>query len=102
LKSCNLEYLIILNRKVIRILDWSIELAKLFKERNNKKNLGPLIGKIVELSPLKISILDGQALLENVYILKAAKKEFKIGMEVLIIANTDNQTFFVIGEVTKN
>lgn len=129
-------------------MSWDIELAEEFKKRNNKKWLGALVGKIVQLEPLKISILKGQVVVDNVYILKnnnlthtremtvtevkvnnavmnnaaidsyshritgdmtaenikgniTIKESLKVGMEVLVIASTDNQTFFVIGEVTR-
>lgn len=44
---------------------WDVELAKMFKERNNKDLIGPCIGKVVAASPLKISILDDQVVLQG-------------------------------------
>ena len=36
--------------------DWEVTLANLFKDRDNPKPLGAILGKIVSLEPLKISI----------------------------------------------
>jgi hypothetical protein len=44
--------------------NYSEKLAKMFKERENKQRIGPLLGTVVSSMPeLKISILDGDVIL---------------------------------------
>ncbi|WIF95116.1 DUF2577 family protein [Caminicella sporogenes] len=46
--------------------NWDIELAKMFAERNNKRNIGNVIGQVVSTFPdIKISILDGNIILHK-------------------------------------
>lgn len=59
---------------------WDVELAKLFKERDKKSNIGPCVGKVVGIVPLQISILDGNIVLQEnqLYITEGLlKKEYK-------------------------
>lgn len=44
---------------------WDVGLAKMFKERDKSNNIGACVGKVVDVSPLKISILNGQAILQG-------------------------------------
>lgn len=44
---------------------WDVGLAQMFKERDNKINIGPCVGKVVGIGPLKISILGGEAILDE-------------------------------------
>lgn len=44
---------------------WDIELAKLFKNRDNPNRIGAILGTVVSKDPLKISILEGNAILEK-------------------------------------
>lgn len=88
---------------------WDIELAKMFKERDNKSSIGAITGYIVSPLPsLKISIFDGSILLENedLYICgKVDNIEFEsieiIGTEVLLIPTSSEQRFYVIDKVRK-
>ncbi|MSU03209.1 DUF2577 family protein [Tissierella pigra] len=60
---------------------WDVGLAQMFKERENKINIGPCVGKIVGVKPLKVSILDGQVILQegHLYICQSlAKREYKL------------------------
>lgn len=60
---------------------WDVGLAQMFKERENKINIGPCVGKIVGVKPLKVSILDGQVILQegHLYICQGlAKREYKL------------------------
>ncbi|WMM23666.1 DUF2577 family protein [Tissierella sp. MB52-C2] len=53
----------------------------MFKERENKINIGPCVGKVVGVEPLKVSILDGQVILQegHLYICQSlAKREYKL------------------------
>lgn len=45
--------------------DSFVRLAKLFKERDNKKDYVNIIGQVVSISPLKISVFDGAVLLDK-------------------------------------
>lgn len=108
---------------------YDIELAKMLKDRNNKEKISSVIGKVVNLEPIKISIFDGQILLgkEQLYfnnsILENYIREYqtsqintedwsiarkikltdtlKIGDEVKITAAENEQTFFVDYKVVK-
>lgn len=63
---------------------WDVELAKMFKERNNVDKIGNCIGKVVASNPLKIEILNGEILLreEQLYITDSATdKEYKMKLE---------------------
>ncbi len=44
---------------------WEYSLAKLFKERNNPVEFKPQEAVIISLSPVKVSILNGQVVLEE-------------------------------------
>lgn len=88
---------------------WDIELAKMFKERDNKTPIGAIVGKIVNPLPnLRVAIFDGQFLLdkEQLYICsKIDNIEFEgseiIGIEVLLIPKSNEQEFYVIDKVRK-
>lgn len=64
---------------------WDIGLAKRFKERENKPQIGNIVGKVISPSPdIKISILDGNVVLykEQLYccehVLAGYKRKIKI------------------------
>lgn len=44
---------------------WETDLALEFKKRNNNKTLGAVVGKVTSTSPLLISILSGQVILDK-------------------------------------
>ncbi|MEG3040902.1 MAG: DUF2577 domain-containing protein [Clostridium sp.] len=46
-------------------MNWSNEIAKEFKERNNINRSGVCVGKVISVNPLKISILDGSVILSK-------------------------------------
>lgn len=60
-------------------MGYAEEIATLFKDRNNPKTLGPQIGTVKSVNPLKIELLDGQILLDSddVLICKALKEGAK-------------------------
>lgn len=63
---------------------WDVGLAQMFKDRDNKSNIGPCIGKVVSEGPLKISILDGQVILQDsqLYVCQGLlAKEYKLELE---------------------
>lgn len=88
--------------------DWSIELAKLFKERNNIDKLGALVGEVVEVieteeenkkNYTKISLLKGSIFIDK---FKSIIKNFyidDIGKKLLVVASDNNQQFFVVGYI---
>ncbi|WP_353096244.1 DUF2577 family protein [Tissierella praeacuta] len=62
---------------------WDVGLAQMFKERDNKSNIGSCVGKVIGINPLKISIMNGEAVLDetihNIYICDSLiEKEYKI------------------------
>ena len=60
---------------------WDVGLAKMFKDRDKPINIGPCVGKIVGVGPLKISILNGQVILQSdqLYITRSLlNKEYKL------------------------
>lgn len=101
------------------------ELAKLFKERDNKPYLGPQLGNVINPPPeIKVSlgekiILTKEHLVLSAHILKDYVREFeiesvdiecskgkikftdtlKIGDQVMLIPTTDEQKYYVIDKV---
>ena len=101
---------------------WDVEMAKMFKERNQKDKIGPIIGNVSSVSPLKVSILGGDVVLqaEQLYISRSLlDKEYdckintgstsdiklyfslKKDDEVLLVPTEDEQTYFIIDIVEK-
>lgn len=59
---------------------WDVGLAKMIKDRDNKNYIGPCIGKVISINPLKISILDGNIVLrkQQLYITQSLlEKEYR-------------------------
>lgn len=77
---------------------WENDLAREFKKRNNKKSIGPCVGVIQSISPLRASICDGQIMIDdsNGYTCKSVSEVFKTGDNVLIIPSGDDQKFFIV------
>ncbi len=46
-------------------MSWDVELAKQLKQRDNKPQIGVLIGKVISAEPFKVSILEGKIILDN-------------------------------------
>ena len=91
---------------------WDIELAKMFKERDNPNNIGPLIGKVVAEKPLKISILNGMVVLQERQLYKCQHikdhyydnikdTDLFLNDEVFLIPAEGEQIFFIIDKVQK-
>ena len=76
--------------------DWAIKMASEIKKRDNKSVLGFIIGTVVSKKPLKISILNGQVIVDSGY--KFQNATFEVGDSVVLIASGDNQSFFVAGK----
>lgn len=73
-------------------MSYADEMAKLFRERDNKKTLPPQIGIVKSVTPLKISLLDGQILLDNddVLICHALKEGNKANADIKIGDTTNS------------
>lgn len=57
--------------------DWAAQIAKEFKARNNFNTLGPIIGTVVTPPPaLKVSILEGQVFITEIYVLDSVLTEY--------------------------
>lgn len=85
-------------------MSWDVGLAGMFKERNPKSLIGPCVGKVVSVYPLKISILNGEVVLESgqLYITRRLLSlELNKGDKVLLIPAESEQTFFIIDIVEK-
>lgn len=99
-------------------MGYDVELAKELKSRNNKNNIGIVVGTVAGVNPLKISIYGGEILLneDNLYVCKnateytmkvttdtaigvATHEGLKINDKVAVIATEDNQKFFVIDKI---
>lgn len=79
---------------------WDVGLAKMLKERDNKNSIGPCTGKVVGINPLKISILDGQIILQQYQLIRCAHVvSLIINDEVLVIPAENEQVFFIVGKV---
>lgn len=75
-------------------MNYEDELAAMLKERDNPKMLAPQLGIVKSVSPLKISLLDGQILLDSddVLICKALKEGAKNKATIKINAYTVGAT----------
>lgn len=86
-------------------MSYDIELARMLKERNNKKSIGAIVGKVVNANPIKISVFDGQILLdkEQTYFCSRILENntLKIDDEVMLVATENGQKFFAIDKVVK-
>ena len=85
------------------------ELAKLFNERNNKKQYGPVIGKIISLPELKIQINEKIQLNEekvisifNIAETKTYEERIEfvnLNKRVVLLPISDYQKFIAIGVI---
>lgn len=92
-----------------------VELAKLFKERDNPNLLGIDVGKVVCVNPLKISLGD-RIVLDSDFLIVSEDAYYKyelinsslvrncklnMGDEVILIPTPNQQTYFVIDRVVR-
>ena len=101
-------------------MDNMVELAQLFKERDNKERQGVGVGVVASLSPLTISFNNFMLDSERLVIASKLKKEYatdsqtvgnhgshlhkwsdplEAGDLVIIIASEDNSRYYVIDKV---
>ena len=85
-----------------------IALANEFKKRNNTKNIGSIVGRVMsELPDLKISILNDQIILsaEQLYITDLLFKDevdpLKKDDFVMLVPSGSGQEFFIVDRVRK-
>lgn len=103
---------------------WENELAKEFKKRDNKTPIGPILGEVLAVEPLKIAIFGGKAFVtaENAYVCSqivdgyarkaditissttndstvSFKDILSLGDMVLCLPTTDEQKYFIIDKV---
>ncbi|HEY5582931.1 MAG TPA: DUF2577 family protein [Ruminiclostridium sp.] len=106
-------------------MSWDVELAKQFKQRDNKTPVGAVLGNVISVNPLKIAILGDKVILNNeqCYICSSVVNEYvrkadiktnntvisdseitykeilKIADKVLCLPAADGQIFFIIDKV---
>lgn len=78
-----------------------IELAKLFRDRDNESFEPIAIGKVVSVSPLKINdgddiMLDEELIITHTIQQLIQSSELRSGDNVVLIASSDNNTYIVI------
>lgn len=87
---------------------WDVELAKRINkiDRKTDRGIGHGIGVIVSKSPLKISLADGQVLLDeddftitDTFKVKLDKADEIINGDKVIVLSVDGQSFFIIDKV---
>ena len=78
------------------------ELAKLFNERNNNKQYGPVIGKIISLPELKIQINEKILSIFNIAETKTYEERIEfvnLNKRVVLLPISDYQKFIAIGVI---
>ena len=91
--------------------DWRVGISKIIKQRDNISKIGNQIGKVVsELPDLKISFLDGNAILtmDDLYCCNGVfadsdvyEDTFKSGDLVLLVPDESESKWFIIDKITK-
>lgn len=101
-------------------MSWDYDLAKEFKNRDNKEIDEAIIGTVISSSPLSISLFNGSIILNNTNsyvcsnlgILRGTilvddgktgtctiDRSLKVGDKVLCIPSNSGQTYFIIDKV---
>ena len=71
---------------------WDVELAKQLKKRDNKAPIGPQLGEVISINPLKISILGNKAVLTEAQCFICSN----------VVENTRRKASIKIGDVTQD
>lgn len=81
-------------------MNWDVEIAKQFKNRDNKTPIGPQLGEVISSNPIKVAILGNKAILnsDNSYVCSSAQNIIT-GDKVLCLPTSDGQTFFIVDKV---
>lgn len=81
-----------------------VELAQLFKERDNKTPVGTVVGTVISPPPtIQVSVGDKILLDSSDLIIGALtyKEGINQGDEVILIPSADGQTFFLVEKVVR-
>lgn len=93
--------------------NWASQLAKILKENRPQEAIGNVIGNVVSTSPLVISILDGNILINSevhqIYLADDLTKEtssvccskIQAGDSVLVSTDVNEEVFFVTDRLVK-
>lgn len=97
-------------------MSWDVQLAKLFKDRDNVPSLGNMIGTVATISPLTISLFAGEVILTEDMLMIADRllpkqldclinglestiefdESLAPGDKVLVMPSEDELIFFII------
>lgn len=80
-------------------MSWDVELAKELKKRNNPSTIGPQIGEVISINPIKVSIYNNRVILTNSNSYRCSKLEVAPGDKVLCLPTSNGQTFFIVDKV---
>lgn len=81
---------------------WENELANEFKARDNKTSLGAVKGTVIQISPLRVSILGGEVVLnENkLYICSSLKKGYELKANIKLDNIPEHGAVSTTGTIT--
>ena len=74
-----------------------VEIAKMFKERNNKNHPGIILGKVISMDPLKIKINE-KIVLDNDYLI--IPEHLKPNIKAITITSGNATNITLTGEAT--
>lgn len=80
---------------------WDVGLASMFKDRDNKGKIGPCIGLVMDITPLKVNILNNQVTLQGEQLYVSDNLILKKNDEVFIIPTESEQTFFILNKAKR-
>lgn len=83
-------------------MNWDVELAKELKSRENKIPIGPVLGNIISVSPLKIAIFNNNAILteKHCYICSSLIEIYLRKADIKLNSVADHGVVTTSGEVT--
>lgn len=83
-------------------MSWVDELAKEFKTRDNKTTLGAVQGTVIQLSPLRVSILGGDIILnENkLYVCSSLKNGYSVKTNIKLDNIPEHGAVSTTGTIT--
>lgn len=83
---------------------WFDELANEFKSRDNKSQLGAVTGTVIQVSPLRISILGGDIILneDKLYICSSIKNRYELKANIKLDNIPEHGAVSTSGTITLN